>query len=110
MQTSLDLITNIVLFFVFFFFSVANPTDVDGANAQGYDTGIGGSTSTIVSPLGSPQPQLRSHAQRNAALARYMQVSAYSKILFDIHHTQVLHRPNSGGKYLLWLSTLQLQV
>ncbi|XP_030372714.1 protein TANC2 isoform X2 [Scaptodrosophila lebanonensis] len=47
--------------------------DVDGANAQGYDTGIGGSTSTIVSPLGSPQPQLRSHAQRNAALARYMQ-------------------------------------
>lgn len=51
--------------------------DVDGANAQGYDTGIGGSTSTIVSPLGSPQPQLRSHAQRNAALARYMQVSAY---------------------------------
>ncbi|XP_046867950.1 protein TANC2 isoform X4 [Drosophila willistoni] len=49
------------------------PRDVDGANAQGYDTGIGGSTSTIVSPLGSPQPQLRSHAQRNAALARYMQ-------------------------------------
>ncbi|XP_032593584.1 protein TANC2 isoform X3 [Drosophila grimshawi] len=47
--------------------------DVDGANAQGYDTGIGGSTSTIVSPLGSPQPQLRSHAQRNAALSRYMQ-------------------------------------
>uniref|UniRef100_A0A1A9WSN3 RING-type domain-containing protein n=1 Tax=Glossina brevipalpis TaxID=37001 RepID=A0A1A9WSN3_9MUSC len=50
-------------------------TDVDGNNAQGYDTGIGGSTSTIVSPLGSPQPQLRSQVQRtNAnALARYMQ-------------------------------------
>ncbi|KAI9588346.1 hypothetical protein GQX74_004191 [Glossina fuscipes] len=49
--------------------------DVDGNNAQGYDTGIGGSTSTIVSPLGSPQPQLRSQVQRTnaTALARYMQ-------------------------------------
>lgn len=72
--------------------------DVDcNSNAQGYDTGIGGSTSTIVSPLGSPQPQLRSQVQQQhqqqqqqllqlqqqqqqqrtnaAALARYMQVS-----------------------------------
>lgn len=74
---------SIYIFILFFSFG----TDVDGANAQGYDTGIGGSTSTIVSPLGSPQPQLRSHAQRNAALARYMQVSAYSKILvlMDTH-------------------------
>lgn len=63
------------------FRSTATHADVDGANAQGYDTGIGGSTSTIVSPLGSPQPQLRSHAQRNAAQARHMQVSAYFKIL-----------------------------
>ncbi|CAD7005802.1 unnamed protein product [Ceratitis capitata] len=39
--------------------------DVDcNSNAQGYDTGIGGSTSTIVSPLGSPQPQLRSQVQQ----------------------------------------------
>ncbi|XP_036327451.1 uncharacterized protein LOC118740064 [Rhagoletis pomonella] len=70
--------------------------DVDcNSNAQGYDTGIGGSTSTIVSPLGSPQPQLRSQVQQQhhqqqqqllqlqqqqqqrtnaAALARYMQL------------------------------------
>uniref|UniRef100_A0A1A9ZKN1 RING-type domain-containing protein n=1 Tax=Glossina pallidipes TaxID=7398 RepID=A0A1A9ZKN1_GLOPL len=51
--------------------------NVDGNNAQGYDTGIGGSTSTIVSPLGSPQPQLRSQVQRTnaTALARYMQIT-----------------------------------
>ncbi|KQS43826.1 protein TANC2 isoform X2 [Drosophila erecta] len=66
--------------------------DVDGANAQGYDTGIGGSTSTIVSPLGSPQPQLRSHAQRNAALARYMQHRQESQSP-DYHH-----RYASNGK------------
>nr|XP_017021261.1 protein TANC2 isoform X4 [Drosophila kikkawai] len=66
--------------------------DVDGANAQGYDTGIGGSTSTIVSPLGSPQPQLRSHAQRNAALARYMQHRQESESP-DYHH-----RYASNGK------------
>ncbi|SPP76634.1 protein TANC2 isoform X3 [Drosophila guanche] len=59
--------------------------DVDGANAQGYDTGIGGSTSTIVSPLGSPQPQLRSHAQRNAALARYMQQHRQESQSPDFH-------------------------
>lgn len=66
---------------------------MDGANAQGYDTGIGGSTSTIVSPLGSPQPQLRSHAQRNAALARHMQVSAYFKILrYFVHKDAQIQR------------------
>ncbi|XP_041450109.1 protein TANC2 isoform X2 [Drosophila obscura] len=65
--------------------------DVDGANAQGYDTGIGGSTSTIVSPLGSPQPQLRSHAQRNAALARYMQHRQESQ-------SPDFHRYASNGK------------
>ncbi|XP_044570823.1 protein TANC2 isoform X5 [Drosophila ananassae] len=67
--------------------------DVDGANAQGYDTGIGGSTSTIVSPLGSPQPQLRSHAQRNAALARYMQQHRQESQSPDYHH-----RYASNGK------------
>ncbi|KAH8264924.1 hypothetical protein KR038_008016 [Drosophila bunnanda] len=67
--------------------------DVDGANAQGYDTGIGGSTSTIVSPLGSPQPQLRSHAQRNAALARYMQQHRQESESPDYHH-----RYASNGK------------
>ncbi|KAH8268728.1 hypothetical protein KR018_000029 [Drosophila ironensis] len=69
--------------------------DVDGANAQGYDTGIGGSTSTIVSPLGSPQPQLRSHAQRNAALARYMQQHRQESQSPDYHHH---HRYASNGK------------
>uniref|UniRef100_A0A1A9UFV8 RING-type domain-containing protein n=1 Tax=Glossina austeni TaxID=7395 RepID=A0A1A9UFV8_GLOAU len=62
--------------------------DVDGNNAQGYDTGIGGSTSTIVSPLGSPQPQLRSQVQRTnaTALARYMQkLSANFNKLSDIN-------------------------
>ncbi|XP_061391278.1 uncharacterized protein LOC133326672 [Musca vetustissima] len=57
--------------------------DVDcSSNAQGYDTGIGGSTSTIVSPLGSPQPQLRSQVQRAnaAALARYMQRQFNNKL------------------------------
>lgn len=66
---------------VFFFCYIA---DVDCSNAQGYDTGIGGSTSTIVSPLGSPQPQLRSQVQRAnaAALARYMQVSVVYFFVF----------------------------
>uniref|UniRef100_A0A6P4DWA1 Protein TANC2 isoform X8 n=1 Tax=Drosophila rhopaloa TaxID=1041015 RepID=A0A6P4DWA1_DRORH len=72
--------------------------DVDGANAQGYDTGIGGSTSTIVSPLGSPQPQLRSHAQRNAALARYMQHRQESQSP-DYHHRYASNGklPRAGG-------------
>uniref|UniRef100_A0A6P4E397 Protein TANC2 isoform X3 n=1 Tax=Drosophila rhopaloa TaxID=1041015 RepID=A0A6P4E397_DRORH len=73
--------------------------DVDGANAQGYDTGIGGSTSTIVSPLGSPQPQLRSHAQRNAALARYMQQHRQESQSPDYHHRYASNGklPRAGG-------------
>ncbi|XP_059217031.1 protein TANC2 isoform X2 [Stomoxys calcitrans] len=62
--------------------------DVDcSSNAQGYDTGIGGSTSTIVSPLGSPQPQLRSQVQRAnaAALARYMQHNRQESISPEYH-------------------------
>ncbi|KNC32899.1 hypothetical protein FF38_14037 [Lucilia cuprina] len=78
---------------------------VDCSNAQGYDTGIGGSTSTIVSPLGSPQPQLRSQVQRTnaAAVARYMQVmTAY----FD--HNKVL--PLLRGKKALFMFYLASQV
>nr|XP_014088490.1 protein TANC2 isoform X5 [Bactrocera oleae] len=81
--------------------------DVDcNSNAQGYDTGIGGSTSTIVSPLGSPQPQLRSQVQQQhqqkqqqllqlqqqqqqrtnaAALARYMQHNRQESISPEYH-------------------------
>ncbi|XP_067644240.1 protein TANC2 isoform X3 [Eurosta solidaginis] len=81
--------------------------DVDcNSNAQGYDTGIGGSTSTIVSPLGSPQPQLRSQVQQQhhqqqqqllqlqqqqqqrtnaAALARYMQYNRQESISPEYH-------------------------
>ncbi|XP_058987216.1 protein TANC2-like isoform X3 [Musca domestica] len=62
--------------------------DVDcSSNAQGYDTGIGGSTSTIVSPLGSPQPQLRSQVQRAnaAAIARYMQHNRQESISPEYH-------------------------
>ncbi|XP_065360918.1 protein TANC2 isoform X2 [Calliphora vicina] len=68
--------------------------DVDCSNAQGYDTGIGGSTSTIVSPLGSPQPQLRSQVQRTnaAALARYMQHNRQESI------SPEYHRYASNGK------------
>ncbi|XP_037951151.1 protein TANC2, partial [Teleopsis dalmanni] len=63
--------------------------DVDCSNAQGgYDTGIGGSTSTIVSPLGSPQPQLRSQAQRTnaAALSRNAQQQNRQESLSPEHH------------------------
>ncbi|XP_017472498.1 PREDICTED: transcriptional activator protein DAL81-like [Rhagoletis zephyria] len=91
--------------------------DVDcNSNAQGYDTGIGGSTSTIVSPLGSPQPQLRSQVQQQhhqqqqqllqlqqqqqqrtnaAALARYMQkCSASVKHFFKQQNIEI--QSNNG--------------
>lgn len=94
----------------YFLYTTAN-TDVDGANAQGYDTGIGGSTSTIVSPLGSPQPQLRSHAQRNAALARHMQVSAYFKILrYFVHKDAQIQRDTQIQRYKWVSECLRLRV
>ncbi|KAM7355053.1 zinc-RING finger and ankyrin repeat domain-containing protein rolling pebbles isoform 2-T2 [Cochliomyia hominivorax] len=73
--------------------------DVDCSNAQGYDTGIGGSTSTIVSPLGSPQPQLRSQVQRTnaAALARYMQHNRQESISPEYHrYASIGKLPKAG--------------
>ncbi|XP_046809303.1 protein TANC2 isoform X3 [Lucilia cuprina] len=73
--------------------------DVDCSNAQGYDTGIGGSTSTIVSPLGSPQPQLRSQVQRTnaAAVARYMQHNRQESISPEYHrYASIGKLPKAG--------------
>ncbi|XP_055856769.1 protein TANC2 isoform X2 [Episyrphus balteatus] len=69
--------------------------DVDCSNTQGYDTGIGGSTSTIVSPLGSPQPQLRSQLRTNAAaLSKYMQ-NRQESISPDFRYASVGKLPKS---------------
>ncbi|XP_055907983.1 protein TANC2 isoform X2 [Eupeodes corollae] len=71
--------------------------DVDCSNTQGYDTGIGGSTSTIVSPLGSPQPQLRSQLRTNAAaLSKYMQ-NRQESISPDFRYASVGKLPKSLG-------------
>lgn len=40
-----------------------------------YDTGIG-STTTLMSPVGSPQPVCRSHVKTNGHFSSYMQVGA----------------------------------
>ncbi|XP_073839218.1 zinc-RING finger and ankyrin repeat domain-containing protein rolling pebbles isoform X1 [Musca autumnalis] len=74
--------------------------DVDcSSNAQGYDTGIGGSTSTIVSPLGSPQPQLRSQVQRAnaAAIARYMQHNRQESISPEYHRYASIGKLTKAG-------------
>lgn len=47
-----------------------------------YDTGIG-STTTLMSPVGSPQPVCRSHVKTNGHFSSYMQVGTVVIIMCE---------------------------
>lgn len=57
----------------FFFFSFFLSDIKQQQQQHGYDTGIG-STTTLMSPIGSPQPACRSHVKTNGHFTSYMQV------------------------------------
>lgn len=47
-----------------------------------YDTGIGSSSNTITSPIGSPYGQIRSHVKTNGHFTSYMQVRSIDFYLY----------------------------
>jgi hypothetical protein len=76
-------INNLFRKYVLIFFCFSDLLSCNGNKKNmlnDYDTGIG-STTTLLSPLGSPQPTCRSHVKTNGHFTSYMQVGLASSTL-----------------------------